>query len=167
MITHYFAYGSNMNPARMRARGLAVAWAVAGRLPGFALCFDKRASHNPSVSHANIRYAPGSEVQGALYRLHSAADIDLLDRYEGSPVRYSREVFAIATADGAIPAWVYVANRAVMAPDLLPDRRYLNHLLAGRAWHSPEYHRRLLEQPCVEEIAAVAYDSPRGLQFND
>ncbi len=38
----YFAYGSNMNPARMQARGLAVLEALPGRLPGYGLCFNKR-----------------------------------------------------------------------------------------------------------------------------
>ncbi len=40
----YFAYGSNMNPARMQARGLSVCEALAGRLPGYVLCFNKRAT---------------------------------------------------------------------------------------------------------------------------
>ncbi len=40
-MTRYFAYGSNMNPQRVRERGLAVVRAEAARLPGFRLAFDK------------------------------------------------------------------------------------------------------------------------------
>ena len=39
----YFAYGSNMNPARMRSRGLSFSEAFSGQLAGYELCFNKRA----------------------------------------------------------------------------------------------------------------------------
>ena len=37
----YFAYGSNMNPERVRARGLAVVAQRGARLPDYRLTFDK------------------------------------------------------------------------------------------------------------------------------
>jgi gamma-glutamylcyclotransferase (GGCT)/AIG2-like uncharacterized protein YtfP len=151
MTEWYFAYGSNMNPARMQARGLAFDEVTGGQLAGFALCFNKRASGKSQVAYANIVYAPQGCVEGALYRLSKAADIQLMDPFEGNPVRYSREVFVVNSASGPINAWVYVANPAMIAENLLPERRYLQHLQAGRQWHSPAYQRWLNEHPAIEQ----------------
>ena len=88
----YFAYGSNMNPARMQARGLSVSEVLPGRLPGYGLCFDKRAADRaPGRAYANIRYQRDGVVEGVLYRLQGADEIAKLDHFEGTPVYYSRE----------------------------------------------------------------------------
>lgn len=53
----HFAYGSNMNPARMQTRGLTVLEALPGHLPGYSLCFNKRAADRaPGRAYANIRH---------------------------------------------------------------------------------------------------------------
>ncbi len=44
MSAYYFAYGSNMNPARMKARGMMVADMQPGTLQGMRLAFNKRAA---------------------------------------------------------------------------------------------------------------------------
>lgn len=151
MISHYFAYGSNMNPRRMLARGIAFNDSIAGSLKGFELCFDKRAPGKPRVAHANIRYARHAEVEGVLYSLADPVDIANLDRYEGTPVRYSREVYAVNTLRGIVHAWVYVGNRAMLAEGLFPERSYLQHLLAASVLYSSDYRRRLEMQSCVED----------------
>ncbi len=155
MIDYYFAYGSNMNPVRMQARGIAFNRSLAGMLPGFQLCFNKRASGKDNVAYANIAYARGGRVEGGLYQLHKPDDIKLMDPFEGNPIRYSREVYAIDTAEGTINAWVYVANRALLGTGLLPERRYLDHLLAGREFHSDEYHQWLQNHPCIASESAL------------
>ena len=53
LVSYYFAYGSNMNPARMQARGLRVEDAMAARLPGYALSFDKRAHDHPCLLYTS------------------------------------------------------------------------------------------------------------------
>lgn len=166
MSEWYFAYGSNMNPARMKARGLSYKRAAAGRLAGFALRFDKRASGKTGVAYANIGYAPEHCVEGVLYQLASAADICLMDPYEGSPVRYSREVFPVACDQGLIPAWVYVANRAMLAEGLLPEKRYLAHLLAGKPWHSDTYQHWLMNQPVIDDDDTTPDSVAEGLIYN-
>lgn len=150
MIDFYFAYGSNMNPQRMLARGVASSMALPGTLRGFELCFDKRALGRPRVAHANIRHCPGDVVEGVLYQLMDPVDIERLDRFEGTPVRYSREVYVIDSPMGEISAWVYVGNRAMLAADLLPERDYLEHLLAAKSWISPRYFQRLAGQRCID-----------------
>lgn len=147
----YFAYGSNMNPARMRARGVRFSEAIGGRLPGYALCFNKRAHDRPGHAYANLRLQHDAEVEGVLYRLHSEAEIFTLDPFEGTPVFYSRERLAIHTARGIQPAWVYLANPAWRSEGLAPSRSYLQHLLAGREYLSPAYWQRLAATPALDD----------------
>ncbi len=144
----YFAYGSNMNPARMQARGLVVEHAMAGQLAGFELCFNKRAMDRPGCAYANIRHSRGGRVEGVLYRLTDPHEIVKLDPFEGTPVYYSRERLPIQTDSGIQPAWVYIANSAFRQDGLLPARDYLAHLLAGRAYLSEAYWSALAAWPC-------------------
>ena len=50
-----------------------------------------------------------------------------------------------------IPAWVYIANPAVIDDGVLPLKWYLDHLLAGRDFLSPEYVTRLEAVVCHSE----------------
>ena len=145
----YFAYGSNMNPARMQARGLMVLEALAGHLPNYRLCFNKRAADRaPGRAYANIQHARDALVEGVLYRLADADEIAKLDHFEGTPVYYSRECLPIVTAQGVQAAWVYVANPAFREEGLLPSADYLAHLLAGRGLLSEAYWAELSAWPC-------------------
>lgn len=168
MIEWYFAYGSNMNPARMEARGVPFVEVVAGQLSGFELRFNKRATGKQGVAYANIGYARHGQVEGVLYRLQQAVQIRQMDPFEGNPVRYSREVFVIDTLHGPVNAWVYVANAAMLAEGLLPERNYLNHLLAGAQWHSASYQDWLRDHPCLESLGGTgALDAGAdGLLYN-
>ncbi len=151
MIQAYFAYGSNMNPARMRERGIDFVHAEGAALAGFALCFDKRAGNRDDAGHANIRWQPGTRVHGVLYRLRHAEGITQLDPFERTPVNYSREVYLLAPATGGapVPAWVYVANAAAIRPGLRPEPGYLAHLLAGEALLPAAYVQALRDTPCL------------------
>lgn len=144
----YFAYGSNMNPARMQARGLMVLEAMPGCLPGYGLCFNKRAMDRaPGRAYANIRHARQDQVEGVLYRLQDAGEIAKLDHFEGTPIYYSRECLPVMTAHGMQAAWVYIANPAFREEGLLPSKDYLAHLLAGRELLSEAYWSALAELP--------------------
>ena len=137
---YYFAYGSNMNPERMAVRGLRHVSAEGARLHGYELVFDKVSQAHPTSAHANIRVRPGAIVEGVLYHLGNLTAIEGLDRFERTPINYSRELFAVHTQAGeAIWTWTYVANPAVRGVSLAPEREYLDHLLAGRDFLSPAY----------------------------
>jgi gamma-glutamylcyclotransferase (GGCT)/AIG2-like uncharacterized protein YtfP len=168
MSDWYFAYGSNMNPERMSARGLLFSEAVSGRLPGFSLRFNKKATGKEGVAYANIVYAPQACVEGVLYSLVEAEAIELMDPFEGNPVRYSREIFSVISDDRIINAWVYVANPAMIAEGLLPEKRYLEHLIAGNKWHSSEYQDWLVNHPTIDSdcISASQNNKLDGLVFN-
>lgn len=163
MPDFYFAYGSNMNPARMRARGLDFAHHEPGVLEHYALCFNKRAHNKQGIAYANVCRAPQQRVEGVLYTL--AASISVMDPFEGTPVRYSRELFPIATAAGISWAWVYVANRAYIADALSVEENYLNHLLSAGDLLSASYRQRLATLAPVLPSDPAA-DSEAGLRFN-
>lgn len=178
MVARYFAYGSNMNPDRVRERGVEFVHASAAALPGFTLVFDKTSRHHEGVGHANLRYAPGSRVEGVLYWLATRDEIGKMDRFESTPVNYSREVVRVLVSHQVLPGdpvqaatghppprapgviagdaqamvdtWTYFANPAVRSASLKPPRSYLNHLLAGRSYLSDEYYAMLERWPCEE-----------------
>ena len=151
---YYFAYGSNMNRARMAARGLTVLETLPGKLGGMTLRFNKRARRPPHCACANVCWSPGSVVEGVLYRLADEGQITLMDPFEGAPRYYSRERFPIQTAQETVYAWVYVANPAVIDDSVLPQRWYLDHLLAGEPYLSDSYLRFLREVRCDENNGA-------------
>jgi hypothetical protein len=145
---YYFAYGSNMNPSRVSARGLDVVSARRATLAGFRLVFDKCASDHPRSAHANLAWDPSGLVEGVLYALASEAEIEKMDAFERAPINYSRER-VVVTADGdRVVAWAYFANPAVRRAGLRPSRGYLAHLLAGRRYLSLDY---------VAALEALAY----------
>lgn len=151
MTRFYFAYGSNMNPARLRDRGLAFGRRLAGCIPGLGLRFNKRASDRPYCAYANVVYAPDECVEGVLYELADGYRIAVMDAFEGAPRLYSRDVWWVVSPVGRLPAWMYVANPAVLADGLLPEAWYLQHLLAGRDCLSPAYVATLQAQPVLPE----------------
>jgi len=149
--SYYFAYGSNMNPDRMRSRGLEFDSAVSATLPQAQLLFNKRAADAPHRSYANIGFHHSSVVEGVAYRLTDHRQIFKMDPFEGAPRLYSRDIFTVHSSEGPIAAWVYVANKAMLQDDLKPARWYLEHLLAGREFLSEDYYQRLTQVECVAE----------------
>lgn len=151
MVARYFAYGSNMNPARMAARGLAVVGEPRpARLEGYQLRFDKLGGEGPGVGHANVVVQTGAVVHGVLYDLASAAEILKMDPFERAPINYGREAVAVETKQGARWSWTYFANRARRADNLRPTDAYLAHLLAGEAWLPRAYWEALRRVPTVD-----------------
>ncbi|MBL4583944.1 MAG: gamma-glutamylcyclotransferase [Pseudomonadales bacterium] len=144
----YFAYGSNMNSERVVERGLEFTEVFSATMNGVALRFNKRAIKDPKMVYANVVYAPNSCVEGVVYRLSDAGQITKMDYFEGSPVRYSREKFWLKKPDGStLSAWVYIANKAMLADGLKPASWYLDHLLKGKQYLSKEYFDALAQTP--------------------
>ncbi len=160
MSAYYFAYGSNMNAERMAARGLSVERALSGTINDLALAFNKLAADAPHRSYANVIYAPEQQVEGVLYELSHRTEIFKMDPFEGAPRLYSREVYWVNTAEGPIAAWVYVANRAMLRDGMMPERWYLEHLLAGKAYLSEDYYQQLTQVSCVDDAPANSSSIP-------
>jgi len=139
----YFAYGSNMDPDRMRERGVFFTERRRAILEGWKLLFNKVSSRNPSEGFANIEREEGSVVEGILYEIRDS-DLEKLDSYEGCPEHYVRIRVRVKLDDGSeVEAVTYVANPSKVRSGLKPSREYLSHLLKGCDLLSKEYCERL------------------------
>lgn len=140
----YFAYGSNMNPERMRQRKIKFSSRVHVVLNGWRLMFNKIASRNPKQEgYANIEPDKGGIVEGILYEIQNS-DLRKLDICEGYPEHYDKKKVEVTLDNGQIvEAITYIAQPDKTRSGLKPSKEYLNHLLEGCDLLSKEYCERL------------------------
>lgn len=123
----YLAYASNMEPRRFRR--LCPGGTVVGpaRLPGHRLAFS-RYSRQRRGGSADVVPDPESEVWGVLYEVDED-DLAAMDRSEGVPAAYHREVVTVVDKAGEErQAVTYVANRT---GEFLPHKEYLRVIVQG------------------------------------
>ena len=135
----YFAYGSNMNPERMKERGIIFSKREYGILEGFRLVFNKIVSRYPREGYPNIMEDKNSKVEGILYEINDF-DIEKLDYYEGYSEHYQKRTVNVKLKDGkVISAIAYIANPKKISTGLKPSKEYLTHLIKGSDLLSLEY----------------------------
>ena len=124
----YFAYGSNLHPARLAARLAAPTLIGTAILDGYTLCFNKRGRDGSG----KCTIAPAADlVHGAVYALQ-ADDKRTLDAIEGLGAGYDeREVWL--AGHGA--AWTYMAAPDAIDGALPPFDWYLALVRAGARFH--------------------------------
>lgn len=123
----YFAYGSNMLPARLAARCPSAQVIGRAMAPGWRVAFWKEG--RDGSGKATLIADPGQAVPGMLYRI-AAADLPALDRAEGAGAGYDRNDALAVEADGRRQVAVsYVAPHP--RADLLPFDWYLALVVAG------------------------------------
>lgn len=126
----YFAYGSNMDPERMRERCPGARALGAARLPDHRLIFTRESLLGGGV--ASVEPSPGDETWGALWDI-TALDEQALDEYEGvDRGAYRKAVAGVEIEGRRETAMIYVAatRRARR-----PSRRYLDGLVRGARTH--------------------------------
>ncbi len=136
----YFAYGSNMNPARMTRRVGEFTIIGLGILDGYELVFNKKAKGKKGIGYANVEHVIGQKVEGVLYQFDA---IEKLDQYEGYPDHYDREMLTVLSDKGKMEAWVYKAKHHQVGQELLPSPDYLKHILKGKPFLSSDYYNVL------------------------
>jgi len=147
-VIWYFAYGSNMNPARLadqrlKERAVRMGPRIAGRLDGWRLVFNKVARAPAGAGVGNIVEAPGEVVHGTLNRMPEAG-LAVLDIWEGvAGGHYARRIVPVVRADtgATVEAVTYVALK--VGDGLRPTREYLDHLLAGKDLLPASYWEKL------------------------
>lgn len=148
---YYFAYGSNMNPERVKKRQLPFHSYQFGRLDGHALRFNKRSTLVAGAASANVQPSKNDTVEGLLYALHDEQAIEAMDPFEGYPVRYTRVLLPVITSEAVVNSWVYIANEDHVQEGLQPAHWYLKHLLAGEPWLSKDYYQMLAATECLPD----------------
>jgi gamma-glutamylcyclotransferase (GGCT)/AIG2-like uncharacterized protein YtfP len=130
----YFAYGSNMDEAHMRAHCPSCRFMGSARLDGHRLAFTRR-SVMSGTGVADVVAHPRETVWGVLYEL-DGGDLQALDRKEGNGWAYAREQKRVRlAADSSLhSAMVYtvIAREPAMVP---PSREYLERLIAAAEHH--------------------------------
>lgn len=132
----YFAYGSNMDFKRLEEREVSFEFIGLGILEDYTLKFNKIASKRSGAGYANIVKQKGSRVEGLLF---SIANFNKLDRFEGYPTHYKKEILKIQHSNNFVDATVYVAAADWVSDNLKPERAYLNRLLAAKDFLSEAY----------------------------
>lgn len=132
----YFAYGSNLHPARLAARAASAHLIGTGCWPGRRLTFHKIGQDGSAKCDAPVASQPTDLVHGAIYEL-ADADLGRLDRIEGVGKGYERE---LVTIDGdlgsAVKAHAYLARQGWVDPGLKPFDWYRLLVLVGAEHHS-------------------------------
>lgn len=139
----YFAYGSNMDPERMKNRGVKFLKRERAILKGFKLVFNKISFQNPGEGFANIVEDDKEVVEGILYEIEEN-DLEKLDRHEGYPSHYTRIKVNVTLENGqTVEAITYIARPDRTREGLKPSKEYLRHLLKGCDLLSKEYCEKL------------------------
>lgn len=136
MPRYYLAYGSNLNMEQM-------SWRCPGARPigetvleGYEMTFR---SHNTRGGVANVEPKEGSKVKAFVFSI-TPSDEEALDRYEGFPWLYVKEMIKVPVNGKIINAMVYI-----MAPGYQkarPRADYVETITQGYidcGWKSSEF----------------------------
>lgn len=124
----YFAYGSNMNLDQMGYRCPDAEVVGSVQLEDYRLAFCGRTSRS---GVATILPEKGSYVNGVLWRITPVCEKNL-DRYEGYPHLYGKEIVTVKDAGGSIQSvTVYTMNSPYKECPAVPSDFYLKGILEG------------------------------------
>jgi gamma-glutamylcyclotransferase len=129
----YFAYGSNMLPARLSDRCRSARLVGTGIATNFGLEFSKVSKDGSGK--ATLVAVTGLNVPGAIFEVN-ASELEALDKYEGLGSGYRRDdAFMIEAGDlgGTLLASTYIATS--LDAELKPFDWYLATVIAGAEYH--------------------------------
>ena len=138
-MINYFAFGSNMSAKRMHQR-LGLSPSRSGAiLHNYEMVFNK---HSNDGGKANIMFSHGNLVEGILYFLNEE-DLLTLDKFEGvASKQYKR--YDIEVQDSNKKSIAAVTYKALNTGQIsAPTDEYLNYILEGKEFLSPEYYSKL------------------------
>lgn len=141
-LVRYFAYGSNMNPARMRERGAVFYSRERLTLHGWSLRFHKISRKSPNIGVATIVPDEEGVVEGIIYEVTMSA-IANLDQFEHYPTDYDKVTLRVSYDEVEREILTYIAHPHKTRDGLRPLRSYLEHLLEARDILSEDYYNQL------------------------
>lgn len=141
--TLYIAYGSNLNLPQMAFRCPTAKIVGASEIKDYELLF--RGSRSSAV--ATVEPLAGSNVPVLLWKLKER-DLQALDRYEGYPHFYRKEILPVELCGKPINTMVYIMNDG--HPLGAPSDYYLNTIMEG--YCSAGFDTEFLEQAVEKSI---------------
>ena len=146
--TLYIAYGSNLNLTQMAYRCPTAEVIGTSEMKDYELLF--RGSRSSAV--ATVEPLIGARIPVLLWKIRPQDEL-ALDRYEGYPNFYRKELFPVELGGRSVNAMVYLMNDG--RPFGAPSDYYLNTILEG--YHSAGFDTEFLEQ-AVEKSIQLAQD---------
>ena len=115
----YVAYGSNLNMMQMGWRCPTASVVGTGKIIDYKLTFRRVATIEPCIK---------KEVPVAVWKIEDS-DEKALDRYEGYPTLYRKEMIDVEMDDGTkVKAMVYIMNYGKPS---MPYQQYLDTIIKG------------------------------------
>lgn len=144
----YIAYGSNMHTGQMAQRCYSAKVLGKGILRGYRMMF--RGAHRSGV--ATIERSDGDSLPVLLWEI-TEDDEKALDRYEGYPHLYRKEMIPVFFDGRKLRAMAYVMNERY--PYTVPSRGYES--IIARGYRDMGVPRRILDRAIKETMEAI-YD---------
>ena len=145
MTLHYFAYGSNLHPGRLRHRVPSARWLAPATLPGYRLAFHKRGADGSGK--CDVIPDLSATVHGTVYTL-LASEKPLLDTAEGLHDGYREQWASLTVAGQPLQVFFYRAQLSHVACGLMPFDWYKAFVVEGARHHG-------LPKPYIEALRAV------------
>ena len=146
--TLYIAYGSNLNLPQMSFRCPTAQVVGKSEIKDYELLF--RGGRSGAV--ATVEPLKGSSVPVLLWTLKER-DLQALDRYEGFPSFYRKDILPVELKGKPASAMVYIMNDG--HPFGAPSDYYLNTIMEG--YKSSGFDTEFLEQ-AVEKSISMAQE---------
>ncbi|WP_107851442.1 gamma-glutamylcyclotransferase family protein [Oceanimonas marisflavi] len=159
----YFAYGSNLSLARMRARVPSSRVIAVAQLSRYRLMFHKVGQDGSGKCDIVSTGQPSDLVYGVVYDI-SPAEKPWLDRVEGLGAGYAEKPVRVITLSGAeLAAVCYVATH--IDAGLMPFSWYKAHVLHGAEEHGlpADYLRALGAVAAIEDSNRERHRRETGL----
>lgn len=150
----YIAYGSNMNLEQMQHRCPRSKPVASMMLNGYELVFD---------SFATIERNPDAKTPIVLWQIHRSDWLNL-DRYEGYPNLYRKEILTLALEKETVPAVVYIMNRHSVSVGL-PSAGYIEGIKQG--YKSAGLDLKYLNDAVRRSIEQFNKSSPKKVVANE
>ena len=141
----YYAYGSNLHPARLAARIPSSRFLGIALLPNYQLAFHKRGADGSAKCNALFSGDPEHQLPGALFQMR-AAEKPTLDEIEG--LGYRVDTLSVCLAGEMLSAFAYIAEDDYIDPQLKPYHWYKELVYLGALYHAFPAH-------LIEQIARV------------
>jgi len=133
-IIHYFAYGSNMHPARLRRRVPSSRALGTATLCGHQLRFHKRGRDGSGKCNVWHTGQDSDRVIGVIYEMQ-ATERYLLDEAEGLGIGYHLQEHTLELNDVVHDVFYYIADSAHIEENQRPFHWYRDLVLYGARFH--------------------------------
>jgi DNA repair protein SbcC/Rad50 len=158
-----FAYGSNMDSARLISRVPSAKTVVTVFINRYLLRFNKISNDGSSKANIIQTENEGDIVWGVIYEIDDS-EKSLLDDFEGLGFGYNESHLSFTCVEGeTYQAWAYIGDKDALDDNLLPYEWYKDHCLSGAVEHKlPEkYIDKLKEVRCqANPIVSTSTEVP-------